>query len=129
MAKVSCRMLFVYLCFFPFIIHAKSVEEVYPVVELDEPIEQQVQLFATDRVKIIDPNRVVKSVWFGESWEVFYKNEEYTVWGRPGVPVYPKFKTSKENSSKSIKLHIKYSANPDVPRDIRERMDDETEQE
>lgn len=37
----------------------------HPVIDLDSPIEEQVQLFATDRVRIYSGDSFLEEVWFG----------------------------------------------------------------
>lgn len=94
--------------------------EVFPVVDLSEPIEEQVQLFATDKVEIIADPDFLKEVWFGEIWEPYEPDKEYTVWGYPKQPVTPKFRFEGEGRIKMhIRISVQYSENLNKPRDIR----------
>ena len=96
--------------------------EVYPVINFSKPIEEQVQLFPTDKVKIYADPDFLEEVWFGGIWEPYEPDREYIVWGIPTQPITPKFRFNGEGSIKMyIDISVQYSENLDKPRDIRQR--------
>jgi len=88
-----------------------------PSVDLSEPIRDQVQLFAQDKVRIVGFTDGLDEVWFGKVWEKFdpSKNDGrvYTVWGPVDTPIVPQFK-----GTGHIKLNVSYTRNRDKPRDL-----------
>lgn len=100
-------------------------KEVYPVIDLTEPINGQVQLFPTDKVQIYADTDLLKEVWFGEIWEPYEPGREYVVWGIPSQPITPRFKfDGKTRVKMRIKVSVNYSENLNKPRDIRFRSRD-----
>ncbi len=88
----------------------------HPVVDLSHPLDQQIQLFAQDKVKIYADSSVIQAVRFGGVWMAFDPEREYLVIGVPGVPVRPEFRSIRRGH---IKLEITFSRHIDQPRDLR----------
>lgn len=61
------------------------------VLDLSLPLLQQIQLFAGDKVKIVNSEYPLKRVWFGRLWEDYVYGREYEVWAVQGDPVTPMF--------------------------------------
>ena len=85
----------------------------HPFINLNKPIEEQLQLFGTDKVKIYSASDL-QEVWFGSEWEEYSDGKEYMVTGVPGEPVIPKFKGTGD-----FKLEVMYTADREKPRDLR----------
>lgn len=89
-----------------------------PVVDLSKPMEQQVQLFPEDQVRIVGHSDHITQVWFGgHQWHSFDFGRAYTVWGDAGESVTPKFESP--NGIGMVKLEISYTRYLDRPRDLR----------
>ncbi|MGB8698708.1 MAG: hypothetical protein WCD18_04765 [Thermosynechococcaceae cyanobacterium] len=88
-------------------------EKIFPVIDLSKPINTQIQLFATDKVRITYEEGL-QEVKFGGNWQKFNQEKEYMVIGIPGTPVIPNFKGKGQ-----LKVEISYTADRDKPRDIR----------
>ena len=91
----------------------------HPVLDLDRPIEDQVQLFAEDKVTIVGARDSVSEVWFGNDWEPFVPNKTYTVWGVKGEPLIPRFK-----GRGMLKLEVRFTRYRDRKRDLRPDADE-----
>ena len=89
--------------------------KIHPVVNLSQPIKTQVQLFATDKVRIYGSPDSLREVWFGNEWEPYDRDREYIVLGVPGTPITPQFRGS---GTGLIKMEISYTEDQDKPRDI-----------
>lgn len=90
----------------------------HPVIDLSKPMEQQVQLFPEDQVRIVGHSHRITQVWFGgNQWHSFDFGRAYTVWGNVGEPVTPKFES--QDGIGMIKLEISYTRYLDRPRDLR----------
>jgi hypothetical protein len=90
---------------------------IWPVVDLNIPIEQQLQLFATDRVKIHAGDNQLQKVWFGgekNNWFTYAFGKEYIVQGQRGVPVTPRFE-----GRGVFKLEVEATNERDKKRDLR----------
>ena len=102
------------------ILEAGLPESDHPVVDLSEPIDEQLQLFAEDKVKVVaDWNdkgepATVDRVHFGKRWETFEPTREYTVVGVPGNPITPRI-----HGHGYLKLQVQYTGNREFPRDLR----------
>jgi len=88
------------------------------VVDLSEPISEQVQLFAEDRVEVFAPKDRLKEVWFGDHWEDFVPDRRYIVCGVPGKPVTPAFKAFEGKNLPGVKLVIYPTRDRDKPRNL-----------
>jgi hypothetical protein len=86
----------------------------HPVVDLSEPIRNQVNLYAQDSVRIVDTERTLKQVFFGRQWELFVPKRTYVVWANAGSVFIPEFK-----GGSVLKLEVRYACNLDKPRDVR----------
>ena len=97
-----------------------NLNEVYPIINLNRPVEEQVQLFPTDRVQIYADPDFLQKVWFGKIWEPYVPGREYIVWGIPGQPVTPRFRFLGQGMIKMrIELSVQYNEDLERPRDIR----------
>lgn len=85
----------------------------HPMIDLSKPIEGQLQLFGTDKVRIYSPSDL-QEVWLGSEWQEYVAGKEYMVTGVPGEPVTPKFK-----GTGGFKLEVIYTADREKPRDLR----------
>jgi len=89
-------------------------KKIHPALNLSQPIEQQLRLFPTDKVKIYAPSSAIEKVRFGGEWEPFTPNREYIVLGYPGQPVTPEF-----IGNGVIKMEISILHDRDKQRDLR----------
>ena len=93
-------------------------KEVHPVINLARPVEEQVQLFAADTVRIQADPEHLKEVWVGGIWEPYEPGREYIAWGVPGQPITPKFRGD-GLFKMTIETSIQRTQDLDKPRDIR----------
>jgi hypothetical protein len=103
----------------------------HPVLDLSQPIDQQIRLFATDEVTVVGrsdsfgTNAFVR-IRLGENVVPFRAEDEgvrkFTVWGKPNEPMVPAF--LKEDGAPlregMVKLLVEYRENRRLNRDLRE---------
>jgi len=100
----------------------------HPPIDLSQPIKNQVQLFATDKVKVYADNKKLKKVWFGANWETYDHSREYMVIGIRGVPIVPRFmvgiflglgeKEVKTSYKFKFKMEVVYTEDREKPRQL-----------
>jgi hypothetical protein len=91
--------------------------EDHPVINLNQPISAQIELYGGDSVEIVASDRDPDAVRFGPNWEAFVPGHVYVVWAPDGVPFYPSF----QGRTTGMKLLVRYSCNTDKKRDVRRR--------
>ena len=89
----------------------------HPYIEPNIPMNQQVQLFPEDKIKVFGPDSMRRvRVWLGRSWEEITPGQTYMVVGTPGQPITPKFEPMPKSG---FKLEVEYDKYVDSPRDLR----------
>lgn len=90
-----------------------KLEVIHPIVDLSRPIEEQIQLFPTDKVKVYGSKPALVKVWFGSGWFPFEYDLVYMVQGPKNKPLTPKFQ-----GIGRLKLEVTITKNKDKKREL-----------
>jgi hypothetical protein len=86
----------------------------WPAVNLDYPLEDQLQVFPTDQITLVAAPQGIRTVDFGFGPQEFVEGKKYTAVGVPGKPITPKI----DGGEGLCKLEIVITNDRDKPRGL-----------